>query len=191
MNTVLNNKKNDAIVQLKKLDFAKALTLFYQALTEQPNDLSLIDQIYVLESRKKSNDGYSRIIAHIFSCENKSEKYHSTIIKAYKDSKLRDNFNPLQSLDAIQTFNLLFHLGQTGYQQDIEKLLILVKSKLSEHTQTPLALLILSEQLINKGLYLKARKELEFLMIYYTEADTQIAAEKLIKRVNSQLNSAN
>jgi len=130
------------------------------------------------------------IAGHIFSQELRSADFHQVTLKAYQDLKLRPSAMPsMDDLTTEQVYNLFFHLAQTGYKEDTERLKELIKSKLSEDRRTPKALMLYCEQLIAQGKLLKAEKELEFLLIYYAEAKIQIIAEKQLKQIRTKMSS--
>lgn len=172
-----------ALSSLKKLEIDRALSIFYQLLKDHPSDYSLVRQIYQLELAKPNNDGLKMIASHLFSQTDKSRDFHAMIMEAYKELKQRMGFKYFNSLDYQQTLNLFYHLGQTNFQDDLEALLQRLKSDNPDHPDLAPVLFIHCEQLISKKQFLRAKKELEYLMIYYTEAETQIAAEKLFKKV--------
>lgn len=180
---------NEALSQLRKLEIDKALVLFYQILSARPNDIKIIDQIYKLQIRNQQPDSFNRLANHIFSLSDKSKLIHPIMIEAYLEFKKRNPKTYFDSLSDIQTFNLLYHLGTTTYQSDAKKLVSLIKSKYSEHSDTPESLFVFSEHLIEKKMFIQAKTELEFLMVYYTEAKTQIPAEKLAKFVSANIHS--
>jgi len=184
-------KLNEALSQLKKLELDKALGLFYQLLDERPNDLQLIKQIYSLESRKKTSCGFNQIARHIFTLSDKSDTFHPFIIKTFLEYKEKNHELLVASLTEQQIFNLFYHLGQTGFSTDIEILLGQIKGKFADNIETPEALFTFCEQLTVKKQYLRAITELEYLMIYYTEANTQIPAEKLIKTIRAVTHFSN
>ncbi len=175
---------NKALSSLKKLEIDKALSIFYNLLKTHPSDCSLIKQIYQLEQAKPHSAGLEKIANHLFYQADKSREFHALTMEAYKTIKLRLGIEFFKSLDYQQALNLFFHLGQTGFQDDLDPLLQRLKSENPEHPDLASVLFIYCEQLIAKKMYLKAKSELEFLMIYYTEAKTQIAAEKLYRKVS-------
>lgn len=174
-----------ALSSLKKLDIDKALSIFYLLLKDHPSDYALIRQIYQLELAKPDDAGLEKIANHIFSQPDKSRDFHAIIINIYKELRQRFGSNFSSSLDYQQALNLFYHLGQTTFREDAEALLQRLKTENPEHPALASALFIYCEQLISRKMFLKAKLELEFLMIYYTEARTQIAAEKLYKKVVS------
>jgi len=190
----LNYQKtlDKALSKLRQLDINEALTLFNQLLQEHPNDLELINRIYLLANRKKNTDSFRIICHHIFSLDSKSTGFHQCIIATLNDykHKFELELDP-KILTTEQVFNLFFHLGQTGNTKDSHLLKDYIKKNLSEHSNTASALLIYSEQLINKKNLLLAQKELEYLMIYYAEAHTTITAENLLKKIRQQLKLVN
>ncbi len=185
------NTLDKALSQLRALEIDKALELFYQLLQQNPFDFAIIDRIYPLELKKKPSDGFNKICQHIFSLESKSQQFHQLIIATWVDfkNKFERPLNPNDFSDQ-QVFNLFFHLGQTGYSSESEKLKEHITHLLAEHKQTPQALYYYSEQLVDKKKLLQAIKELEYLIIYYAEAATTIPAEKLLQQVRARLRSS-
>ena len=180
-----NEKLSEALTQLKQFDIVKALGLFYEILQQFPTDLEIINQIYRLELRKNNPQDFKKIALHIFTHCQKSSSFHSLVIESYLEFKKNTVKEFENNLTSVQVLNLFFHLGQTGYQQDLLLLLTILKEKHSEDSKTPTALLTYCEQLIQKKQFKLARSELNFLMVYYTEAKTQIPAEKLLSYINS------
>lgn len=174
---------NRALSSLKKLDIDKALFVFYKLLKEHPSDYPLIQQIYQLEIAKQDSNGLKKVADHIFSQTDKSQDFHIIIIECYKELKQRLGFDYFGTLNYQQLLNLFYHLGQTTFQDDSEAFLKKLKADNPEHPALASALFIYCEQLIAKKDFIKAKSELEFLMIYYTEAETQIATEKLFKKL--------
>ncbi len=182
------NTLDKALSQLRALDVDEALDLFYQLLQQQPLDISIINHIYPIEQRRKSDNGFNKICQHIFSQDSKSQEYHQLIITTWVDFKNRfgSHLEP-ENFSDIQVFNLFFHLGQTGYTIETEKLKEYISSQLADHQYTPQALYFYCQQLADKKKLLQAIKELEFLIIYYTEAITTIPAEKLLKQLRERI----
>jgi len=181
-------KLDKALSQLKRLELDKALTLFYQLLVDFPRKVSLIEQIYQLEIRRNNNLGLYKIATHIFSQTARSDTFHQLTLKSYQEFKLRKgtsfSFNVFKPQ---QAFNLFYHLGQTSYQNDIDALNKLIKNKLCEHPNTPQALFYFCEQLVAHRKLLQAKRELEFIIIYYAECYEKLAAEQLLKKVRARL----
>lgn len=175
-----------ALSQLRALEIDKALVLFYQLLEKHPQDLNLISRIYPIERKKKSKLGFRKISEHIFSISSMSKDFHQLIIQTYIDFKTEFGsiINP-NEFSAEQAFNLFHHISQTSYSKDIELFLSHIKTQLSEHSRTPESLYFYCEQLAQKKQFIRARQELKFLMVYYTEATTQQAAEKLFKKIQA------
>jgi hypothetical protein len=187
LDSKFNRQYEQALSLLKKFDIDEALALFYQLLRQYPTNFDLIQQIYQLEIRKNDCKGAKRIAKHVFALENMSNQFHTIILEIYRHLRKRFElieFIPNQPQSLI---NLFYHLGQTNLHQDIDILLTKLKNEQSEHPYLADLLLTYSEQLIKKNQFFKAKKELEYLMIYYTEAKTQVAAEKLHKLVNSRI----
>ncbi len=174
-----------ALSYLRKLEIDKALSIFYCLLAHQPNNCDLIRQIYQLEIRKKRSSGLIKIANHIFLQPDKSTDFHIIALECYRQVRERLGLNYFFDLNADSLLNLLYHLGQTNRQQDTENILAKLKDEQSEHPELAKILLRYCEQLINKNQYILAKKELEYLMIYYTEATTQQQAEKLYNQVSA------
>jgi hypothetical protein len=180
-----NSELNSALSFLTKLEFDKALPLLYKLLDKNPNDLTLINRIYSLESKRKNNTGLIKICHYIFECKSNQPEFHSLLIAAAREYLSRtklslvDNFSELEKM-----CNLVFHFSQTSFDKISQELIDFLKKNHSEDTRTPQILLHVAEHLYNNRQYLKARKELNDLMIYYTEASTQISAEKLAKKID-------
>lgn len=185
------NTLDKALSQLRALDIGEALKLLYRLLKQHPLDISIISRIYPLEQKRKSADGFNKICQHIFSQESKSQDFHQLMVATWVDfkSKFESSFE-LKQFSKQQIFNLFFHLGQTSYVKETEAFKDYIASHLAEHQQTPQALYFYSEQLVDKKKLLLAIKELEFLIIYYTEAATTIPAEKLLKHLRGRIRSA-
>jgi len=185
------NTLDKALSQLRALDINKALNLFYQLLKQHPLDISIINRIYPIEQKRKSSNGFNKICQHIFAQDSKSQEFHQLIIDTWVEFKNKTGslVEPKNFTDK-QVFNLFFHLGQTGYIKETEAFKDHIAEQLAEHQQTPQALYFYSEQLVDKKKLLLAIKELEFLIIYYTEAATTIPAEKLLKQLRERIRSA-
>jgi len=182
------NKMDKALSQLRSLEIDKALILFYQLLETEPCDIQLIERIYPLELRKKSADGFVRLSNHIFSQDSMSDEFHHLFAQTYSDLKTKTGKELKPSdMTRVQIYNLFYHFGQTHNNKASSLFAAHIKKGFSEDPHTPIALMQYCEQLIDKKEMLKAKKELEFLMIYYAEASTQQAAEKLIKRVRASI----
>lgn len=185
------NTLDKALSRLRSLDINEALDLFYQLLEQHPLDIAILDRIYPLEQKRKTTDGFNRICQHIFSQESKSQEFHQLIITTWVDFRTRfESPFDLKQFSEQQIFNLFFHLGQTGYRLETEKLKDHIAEHLADHNQTPQALYFYSEQLVDKKKLLLAIKELEFLIIYYTEAATTIPAEKLLQQLRKRIRGA-
>lgn len=185
------NTLDKALSRLRSLDINEALDLLYQLLEQHPLDIAIIGRIYPLEQKRKTTDGFNRICQHIFSQQSKSQEFHQLIIATWVDfkTKLESPFDP-KHFSEQQVFNLFFHLGQTGYFKETEAFKNHIAEQLADHQQTPQALYFYSEQLVDKKKLLLAIKELEFLIIYYTEASTTIPAEKLLKQLRERIRNA-
>lgn len=184
------NTLDKALSQLRALDINEALSLFYQLLKQHPLDISIINRIYPIEQKRKSSHGFNKICQHIFSQESKSQEFHQLIIATWVDFKNKIG-SPVEAkiFTDKQVFNLFFHLGRTGYIKDTETFKDHIAEQFAEHQQTPQALYYYSEQLVDKKKLLLAIKELEFLIIYYTEAATTIPAEILLKQLRERIRS--
>jgi hypothetical protein len=179
---------NKALCELRSLNVNQALILFNRLLKEHPQDLELIKRIVLIENRKKESQGYKAICQHIFSIDSKSQTFHQYIISTFKayNEKFETSIEP-NKLTEQQVFNLFFHLGKTGNVKDCNLLKTHIKQNLTEHSNTANALLNYCEQLIDKKKLLLAEKELEYLIIYYVEAETTITAGKLLKKTRGKL----
>jgi 3-methyladenine DNA glycosylase/8-oxoguanine DNA glycosylase len=178
------DKLDKALSQLRLLEIDKALFLFYQLLDEHPTNLDLLSRIYPLEKRKRHGAGFKKLAMHIFEQQCLTQAYHKLVIETYRDyqQKLGSSPNP-ENLTAKQVYNLFFHLGKTTFQTEIDSFCQHIKSKLADSPKTAEALLIYCEQLIEKKSHLQAKKELHYLIVYYTEAATIIPAEKLFNKL--------
>jgi len=78
-------------------------------------------------------------------------------------------------------------LAQTSYAKDCNLFKSYIKQELTENEYTPQALYLYSEQLLNQRKPLLAKKELEFLVIYYAESTVTIPAEILLKQIHERL----
>lgn len=186
------NTLEQALIKLRQLDINKALKLFNQLLNERPQDLDLIARIYHLENRRKNTEDFKNLCHHIFSIDSKSSHFHQLIISTLNDYKQKFE-RPLEpnQLTHQQIFNLFYHLGITSNEKDTLLLKNHIKKELSENNSTANALFIHCEQLVEKKKLLLAQKELEYLLIYYTEANTTTSAEYLLKKIRQQLNTVN
>ena len=182
------NTLDKALSRLRALEIDEALGLFYRLLHANPFDFDIIQRIYPLEQQKKTTEGFNNICRHIFSLESKSKLFHQLIISTWLDfkNKFELSLDP-NSFSDKQIFNLFFHLGQTGHSIDCEILKTHITHHFADHPQTPQALFFYSEQLVNRKKLLRAIRELEYLIIYYTEAATTISAENLLKQTRERI----
>ncbi len=182
------NTLDKALSQLRALEIDEALRLLYMLLKENPEDFSLIARIYAIEAKKKNPLGFDKICRHIFSIESMSAKFHQLLISSWTDFKAKfgTSIDPAQ-YSKQQVFNLFYHLGQTGFKKDSDTFKDYIKRHLAEHRQTPSALFYYCEQLVEKKNLIEAKHELEYLMIYYTEATTTIPAQNLVKKIRDRI----
>lgn len=180
-----NSELSSALSFLTKLEFDKALSLLYKLLDKNPHDMSLIERIYSLESKRKNSSGLVKICHYIFECKSNLPEFHSLLIKAAKEYLSKTSLSLLDNFSEIEKLcNLLFHFSHTSFDNISEELIDYLKTNYSEDSRTPQTLLLVADNLYNNRQYLKARKELNDLMIYYTEASTQMSAEKLANKID-------
>ncbi|WP_444998094.1 tetratricopeptide repeat protein [Aliikangiella sp. IMCC44359] len=174
-----------ALYWLRELELDKALNLLYKLLEEHPTDLDLIQRIYPIEVKRPNHPGYQKICSHIFSIQSNTSDFHQLFIKTYVEFTQLTNEKLVFSKQ--QQFNLLNHLSQSHLLEDAEIFLEQIKKDYPEDQDTAQALFFYCESLINKKKFIQARKELKYLVTFYTETVSARNALARLKYVENTL----
>ncbi len=174
-----------ALKLLRMLDFNRALAVFYQLLDENPQDISIIQQIYKIELGRQSVPGLKKLFSHIFSIQSMRSELTPLVTEAAKDYKVFiDAKFSLQAFNRQQIFTLAYHLSQKpSFNNEVERLIEEVKQRFSEDPLTPQTLFNYCERLVRNKQIIQARKELKYLLTYYTESKYLVPAEKLLRSI--------
>ena len=176
------SKLDKALSHLRQLDLDQALKLMFEILQDTPKDLTLINRIYLLVSKKPQSTAFKKICLHIFKIKSKTPEFHQLIIDSFLD--FSQHYDNDFTFNRDELFNLFEHISNSHLTVETDLFIKLIKKNYPEDPEIANYLKHNCQILIQKNKIIKAKEELKYLITFYTETDAGRWALNQMKNIS-------